>query len=43
MNTAWFILLGGLLVGYAVLDGIDLGIGMLHLALGKTTPSAAPT
>jgi len=36
MNTAWFILLGGLLIGYAVLDGIDLGIGMLHLALGKT-------
>ena len=35
MNTAWFILLGGLLVGYAILDGIDLGIGMLHLALGK--------
>ena len=36
MNTAWFILLGFLLVGYAVLDGIDLGIGMLHLVLGKT-------
>lgn len=36
MNTAWFILLGALLVGYAILDGIDLGIGMLHLALGKT-------
>ncbi len=35
MNTAWFILLGWLLIGYAVLDGIDLGIGMLHLALGK--------
>jgi len=36
MNTAWFILLGGLLIGYAILDGIDMGIGMLHLALGKT-------
>ncbi len=36
MNTAWFILLGGLLVGYAILDGIDLGVGMLHLFLGKT-------
>ncbi len=36
MNTAWFILLGGLLIGYAILDGIDIGIGMLHLVLGKT-------
>lgn len=36
MNTAWFILLGAMLVGYAVLDGIDLGIGLLHLLLGKT-------
>ncbi len=36
MNTAWFILLGGLLIGYAVLDGMSMGVGMLHLALGKT-------
>lgn len=35
MNTAWFVLLGGLLIGYAILDGIDLGIGILHLSLGK--------
>jgi cytochrome d ubiquinol oxidase subunit II len=27
----WFILLGALLTGYAVLDGFDLGVGMLHL------------
>jgi cytochrome bd ubiquinol oxidase subunit II len=27
----WFILLGALLAGYAVLDGFDLGVGILHL------------
>ena len=28
--TIWFILLGVLLGGYAVLDGFDLGVGILH-------------
>lgn len=27
----WFVLLGVLLTGYAILDGFDLGVGMLHL------------
>jgi cytochrome d ubiquinol oxidase subunit II len=36
MNTIWFIALGILLIGYAVLDGLDLGVGALHLILGKT-------
>ena len=27
----WFLLLGILLAGYAVLDGFDLGVGILHL------------
>src|SRR5262245_44270466 len=27
----WFILLGALLAGYAVLDGFDLGVGIVHL------------
>jgi cytochrome bd ubiquinol oxidase subunit II len=31
LNTLWFCLLGVLLAGYAVLDGFDLGVGMLHL------------
>ncbi|MHB8863642.1 MAG: cytochrome d ubiquinol oxidase subunit II [Pirellulaceae bacterium] len=31
LNLIWFILLGVLLAGYAVLDGFDLGVGMLHL------------
>jgi cytochrome d ubiquinol oxidase subunit II len=28
----WFALLGVLLAGYAILDGFDLGVGILHLA-----------
>jgi len=31
LNTAWFLLIGVLLTGYAVLDGFDLGVGVLHL------------
>ncbi|MBI1368566.1 MAG: cytochrome d ubiquinol oxidase subunit II [Planctomycetes bacterium] len=30
LNVIWFILLGVLLSGYAILDGFDLGVGMLH-------------
>jgi cytochrome d ubiquinol oxidase subunit II len=31
LNDFWFLLLGVLLAGYAVLDGFDLGVGVLHL------------
>jgi cytochrome d ubiquinol oxidase subunit II len=31
LNTIWFILVGVLIAGYAVLDGFDLGVGILHL------------
>jgi cytochrome bd ubiquinol oxidase subunit II len=31
LNTIWFILIGVLFTGYAMLDGFDLGIGALHL------------
>jgi cytochrome d ubiquinol oxidase subunit II len=31
LNSIWFILVGVLFTGYAVLDGFDLGIGALHL------------
>lgn len=31
-NIVWFGLLGVLLAGYAVLDGFDLGVGIVHLA-----------
>ena len=31
LNTIWFILVGVLFTGYAMLDGFDLGVGALHL------------
>jgi cytochrome bd ubiquinol oxidase subunit II len=31
LNSAWFVLVGVLFTGYAMLDGFDLGIGGLHL------------
>lgn len=31
LNLVWFILLGILFSGYAMLDGFDLGVGALHL------------
>jgi cytochrome d ubiquinol oxidase subunit II len=30
-NVVWYILVGVLLIGYAILDGFDLGVGILHL------------
>jgi cytochrome d ubiquinol oxidase subunit II len=30
LHLIWFVLLGVLLAGYAVLDGFDLGVGILH-------------
>ncbi|MEB3287331.1 MAG: cytochrome d ubiquinol oxidase subunit II [Vampirovibrionales bacterium] len=35
LNLVWFVLVGILLTGYAILDGFDLGVGILHL-LTKT-------
>lgn len=34
--TLWFVLLGVLLAGYAILDGFDLGVGMLHTLVART-------
>jgi cytochrome bd ubiquinol oxidase subunit II len=31
LNIIWFIIIGVLLMGYAILDGFDLGVGSLHL------------
>jgi cytochrome d ubiquinol oxidase subunit II len=31
LHVLWFVLLGVLLTGYAILDGFDLGVGILHL------------
>lgn len=30
LNTLWFVLVGVLIAGYAVLDGFDLGVGIVH-------------
>lgn len=36
INTLWFLVLTAMLAGYAVLDGFDLGVGALHLLVGRT-------
>jgi cytochrome bd ubiquinol oxidase subunit II len=33
LQTIWFLLVGVLIIGYAILDGFDLGVGVLHLFL----------
>ncbi len=35
LNLLWFLLVGALFTGYAILDGFDLGVGAIHL-LAKT-------
>jgi len=35
LQATWFVLLFVLLIGYAILDGFDLGVGVLHLT-GKS-------
>src|ERR1041384_2382011 len=34
-NVWWFLVFGGVISGYAILDGFDLGAGALHLLLRK--------
>ncbi|MFN2354288.1 MAG: cytochrome d ubiquinol oxidase subunit II [Desulfopila sp.] len=36
LSIIWFILLNVLLIGYAILDGFDLGVGVLHPFVAKT-------
>jgi cytochrome d ubiquinol oxidase subunit II len=37
LQMTWFVLIGVLMAGYAILDGFDLGVGILHLfARGDT-------
>ena len=31
LNTIWYVLVGVLIAGYAILDGFDLGVGVLSL------------
>ena len=35
LPTIWFLLIGVLIAGYAVLDGFDLGAGILHLWVAR--------
>jgi cytochrome d ubiquinol oxidase subunit II len=35
LNSVWFVLIGILFTGYAMLDGFDLGVGALHLFIRK--------
>jgi cytochrome d ubiquinol oxidase subunit II len=35
LSTWWFLVVGGLFSGYAILDGFDLGAGALHLFFRK--------
>ena len=37
LQTFWFLILGALLTGYALLDGFDLGVGVLHLGTRNDT------
>src|SRR5579872_5039234 len=38
MGFIWFWLVAIMIVAYVVLDGFDLGVGILHLFLGRTEP-----
>ena len=37
LHVFWFVMLGVLLMGYAILDGFDLGVGILHLLVRGDT------
>src|SRR6201993_2882564 len=36
MESIWFILVALMIVAYAVLDGFDIGAGILHLLIART-------
>lgn len=36
METLWFCLVAGMIAGYVVLDGYDIGVGVLHYWVGRT-------
>jgi len=36
LRVIWFILIGVLITGYAILDGFDLGAGVLSLFIART-------
>ena len=36
LNDVWFILFVFIIAGYLILDGFDMGVGILHLPLART-------
>ena len=42
LNMIWFLLVAVLLIGYAILDGFDLGVGVLHLFARDGTGTPFP-
>ncbi len=36
LSTVWFLIIGFLFTGYAILDGFDLGVGALHMIVART-------
>ena len=36
LNTVWFVLFVAIVAGYLIMDGFDLGVGILHLLVGKS-------
>lgn len=41
METLWFLLVAGMMVTYVVLDGFDLGVGVLYKVLGRSEEDRA--
>ena len=38
ISTVWFCLVAIMIAGYVVLDGFDLGAGIVHLFVARTEP-----
>jgi cytochrome bd ubiquinol oxidase subunit II len=36
MQPVWFVLVAVMIIAYVVLDGFDLGAGVLHLLIART-------
>jgi len=41
MQTLWFVLVAGMMAAYVVLDGFDLGVGVMYKLLGRTEEDRA--
>ena len=36
METVWFMIVAFMLVAYVILDGFDIGAGIVHYIIGRT-------